>query len=854
MRGMFQNSNAGLERELAAEDYKAHSVRNRMAILAVALTTILICVVFTVGIGFIKAVTLSFGASPGPGADSCSIYGDEEVLAKVRELPQVDWAAYVKRCSTTYLHNREFSGLEVRLFAADKVHYDKNMVELIAGDYPQKADEILLSDTMSKRLGLGEEIGAEYSLTVVIQGEEEEIEQVIPMTVCGYYKNPLKNISNFYEEIYTGNDFIQNYNPLLAEGYDQIYVKLNNLAFYKLGRDRDEKLDEVNTLVGGNGSGYKMSDMNGGVMALIFLIVLIIMFCGYIFIYNVFDISIVNDIRFYGELKTIGMTAGQLRRMLFYQMNRIAVWGIVIGTLIGYGVGRFAGRSIVSRFADGIAMYYQPAGIVEAFVLSAAFAWITVYISTKRPFRTVCTISPVEASKYRGKQKKGVFSVLSFGISGILFLLVYTLSAGYNVDVMMERYNETDFRISHKAAIWMQEEAYRPVSQELIVALEEQALTENFSLIYQARTKPDFFVWNGIHWYEASLGEIGKEGELAADIRSVNDNLMKKGNDKVVFPENERGNYRVSIIGVSPEYLARDEKYMEILEGAIEPEKFAGGDYMIYRRLTLGGKEQSLALTEEMDDQVHAGDKVTVPFYDDVAQRYVERTYTVMAIVADDWMFGTPNTKLGNIIISDREFCSIYSDYENLVSRICFDASEKFSSADLEEGKEQYETVAELLEADGNLQLKLDAKYQDGVEFMEEKKTITIFGMFLAVIVGLIGIANLINTVTTDVMARKLEYAAMQSIGMTGKQMERDISTKYARYIFISVGLAAIFGTLLTYLVAASPVFTGFSLLAFMQAFLIFLLFSIVLCMVMARILTKAMNRKSIVERLREVV
>ena len=63
-------------------------------------------------------------------------------------------------------------------------------------------------------------------------------------------------------------------------------------------------------------------------MALVFVIIFMIMFCGYIFIYNVFDISIVNDIRFYGELKTIGMTAGQLRRMLFYQMNRISLWGI----------------------------------------------------------------------------------------------------------------------------------------------------------------------------------------------------------------------------------------------------------------------------------------------------------------------------------------------------------------------------------------------------------------------------------------------------------------------------------------------------------------------------------------------
>ncbi|MDE5934102.1 MAG: hypothetical protein K2H40_16690, partial [Lachnospiraceae bacterium] len=101
---MFQNSNVGLEKELAAEDYKAHPVRNRMAILAVALTTILICVVFTVGFGFVKAVNLSFGASPGPGADSCHIYGDEEILERIRELPQVEWAAYVKRCSTTYLH------------------------------------------------------------------------------------------------------------------------------------------------------------------------------------------------------------------------------------------------------------------------------------------------------------------------------------------------------------------------------------------------------------------------------------------------------------------------------------------------------------------------------------------------------------------------------------------------------------------------------------------------------------------------------------------------------------------------------------------------------------------------------
>lgn len=851
---LFRNSNAGLEKELAAEDYKAHPVRNRMAILAVALTTILICVVFTVGVGFVKAVTLSFGASPGPGADSCSIYGDEEILARVKELPQVDWAAYVKRCSTTYLHNKEFSGLDVRLFIADDLHYEKNMVELISGKYPQKADEILVSDTLSKRLGLEEKIGAEYTLLVVIQGEEEEAERAVPMKVCGYYRNPLENISDIYEEIYTGEDFLPTYNPLLMKGYDTIYVKLNNLDFWKLGRDREEKLAEVNALADGNGNSYKMSDMSGGIMALILVIVLMIMFCGYIFIYNVFDISIVNDIRFYGELKTIGMTAGQLRRMLFYQMNRVSLWGIAAGGLIGYGIGQFAARKIVEAFADGIAMYYQPAGPLESLALSAVFAWLTVYISTKRPFRKACAISPVAAARYRGKQKKGVFSILSFGISGILFLMVYTISAGYQVDVMMDRYNETDFRISHKGCIWNQEEAYRPISRNLISALEALDFTENFGLIYQARTKPDYYLWNGAYYYEASIGEIGKEGELAEDMRACNENFREMGGDIDEFPENERGNYRVRVLGVPPEYLARDEKYMDVLEGSLDAEKFAGGDYMVYKRLLLTGKERTLALTDGMDYQVHAGDQVTVHFYDDAAQRYVERTYTVMAVVVDDCMFATPNTKEGNIIISDGEFRSIYSDHENLVSRICFDSSQKFDSKDLEAGRAQYETVAKILEEDGNLQLSLDAKYQSGVDFTGDRQMITVFGLFLAVVVGLIGIANLVNTVTTDVIARKLEYAAMQSIGMTGKQMERDIFEKYARYILTSVGLAAVFGSVITYQAAGIPTFTGFSLPAFVQAFALYLIFSVLLCAVMARILTRAMNRKSVVERLREAV
>lgn len=152
------------------------------------------------------------------------------------------------------------------------------------------------------------------------------------------------------------------------------------------------------------------------------------------------------------------------------------------------------------------------------------------------------------------------------------------------------------------------------------------------------------------------------------------------------------------------------------------------------------------------------------------------------------------------------------------------------------------------------MQLNLDSRYRTKAEFTETKKTITAFGIFLSAVVGLIGISNMVNTVTTDVVARRLEYASMQSIGMTRKQMEKDIFLKYARYIFTATGLAAAAGAPLTYMFAADPVFTGFSALEFLQAFAMFLVFSVLLCARMARLLTGTMNKKSIVERLREAV
>lgn len=852
---LFRNSNGKLEKELAADDYRAHPVRNRLAVLAVTLTAVLIVVIFTVGIGFMQAMSRSMGASPGPGADSAMIFGDKEILARAKALPQVDWAAYARRCSTSYLHNREFSGLDVRLFAADEVHYEKNMVDLVKGRYPESADEILLSDTMSERLGLGEELDVSYDLVVLVQGEAEgeQVERVIPMTVCGYYKNPLRGVSDIYEEIYTGEDFIAAYNPGLPKGYDHIYVKLNNYNPLKLGADKEEKLIEVNEQAGGNGRQYKSSDMTYAALAPVVLLLLCVMLCGYFFIYNVFDISIENDIRFYGELKTIGMTRRQLRRMLLWQMNRIALIGILLGGTSGYGIGRMAAGSVMESFADGIASFYKPAGFGQVFVLGAVFSWITVFISTMKPFRIASTISPVEAARYRGRKKKGVFSVISFALSGILFLVVYTVSMGYSVEVQTAAHNGTDFRIGQKAALYGAEEPYQPVSQDLVQQIKDLEFVEDFRIFYIARTQPDWIVDKGGYFYKTSSGEIAAQGELASDRQAYVESMEQKwgGDPWHILPgKNERGNYPVTISGMDADYLDHESQYFTLLEGELNAEQFARGNYLIYNRsYYTNDMEQS----EGMANQVHAGDQVTVSFYDSAAERYVEREFTVMALVNCHDIYGTGNLESINIWLTDGVFREIYTNYDDLVGSICFNASGKGKDGTVLSEREQYEAVAELVEKDGNLQLSLEAAYLSRVGNMETKRAMTAFGILLSVIVGLIGVANMVNTVTTDVMARKVEYAAMQSIGMTGRQMKRDIFEKYAGLVIVALGLATAVGAVLAYTVGERPGF-NFSVGAFVQAFAIFVGISAGLCVVMSQVLTWEMNRKSIVERLREVV
>ena len=129
---------------------------------------------------------------------------------------------------------------------------------------------------------------------------------------------------------------------------------------------------------------------------------------GYLIIYNIFYISVVQDIRFYGLLKTVGTTKKQIRAIIRRQALVLSIVGIPIGLAAGYGVSELLFPFVmeITSYTDlGISLKIRP----QVAVFGIVFALLTVFISCRKPGKIAGSVSPVEAVRYtegKGSRKK----------------------------------------------------------------------------------------------------------------------------------------------------------------------------------------------------------------------------------------------------------------------------------------------------------------------------------------------------------------------------------------------------------------------------------------------------------------
>ncbi len=104
-----------------------------------------------------------------------------------------------------------------------------------------------------------------------------------------------------------------------------------------------------------------------------------ILLSGYLFIYNMLYISISKDIRYYGQLKTIGMTSGQMKRMIAKEV----VWNCAIGIPLGLLLSLVVSRGVIPQILQIVNPIFYAAEI------TIIKPWILIYwLQPLRSLRT----------------------------------------------------------------------------------------------------------------------------------------------------------------------------------------------------------------------------------------------------------------------------------------------------------------------------------------------------------------------------------------------------------------------------------------------------------------------------------
>lgn len=843
---MYLNKNTGPIGELARDDYLAHKVRNRVAILAIILTSLLLTSVFTAGLSIAHTYSAFTDAAPGPGSDGY-IIGTQEQYEQIAGRSDVDWASFVREASVSPLHNPEFAGLEARLFAPDPLFYEKNYVNLTSGHFPENGDEVLLSQTLAEKLGMEQIPGQKFTLAVAISKPDGPVEQKMQMTVCGFYKNPLASISTIYEELYTGTDFISQHNPHISPERNHIYVKLANLNPLLQKSDVLQSLQTITDETGAISCATKHGqELFIAVVSIIPAVAfaLFVVLCGYFLIYNVFSISFTNDIHWLGTLKTIGATPDQLKKLLRWQVRRLALYGIPIGLAAGYLFGELIAPLVVGTLTQ-FGPYYSRTANPLIFLAAGLFSWMTVCISARKPLKIAVSISPAEAVKYTPKNKRFIFTILSFALSMAIFLTAYDVTFGFQTEEMVERYNQEDYSITHTAALQWLDEAYQPIPKELPDQISRLPFVTNADTMYLARTMPDY-IENaaGGRTYLSSTGSVGLTKPLERELAPL---LQQDSNVESALGEIDGiPTVNLAILGLPADRLEQEAQYCLILDGTLDVAAFASGDYILYQQI--GSQHITREEFQKDSTRIRAGDQLTIPFYAD-GLGFREKTVTVMAVLdfhPEIGQYSTGTFSSCNLILPDTLFQEIYPDYEERIGFIQISTKHELT-------QEENSQLDALVQRTQNFQLHTKSTYEERLEYEQSKMTIGLLGFFISALFGLIGISNVINTLTTSIFARKIEFAAMQSIGMTKKQMCWMLFWENVRLCTFSLAAAVPAGYLLAMNVAKDAYFTGFDLPSFVRACIFIIIACFILCALLAGILTHLLNKKSIVERLRDV-
>lgn len=607
---------------------------------------------------------------------------------------------------------------------------------------------------------------------------------------------------------------------------EKLFAKANNSSVEMSAEESDRFLKEMeNAKYDIYMNGYLISyecvfPIDGSFKALFTVatvVALIIILTSVYCIKNSFNISITEKIRQYGMLASVGATRRQIKSSVKTEAAMLGVVGIPVGTMSGILASLILVKVVNALSAGWLNFALSFHTSLPALILAVILSIATIYFSATGSARRAAKVTPLEAIRntkeikiksaklktpaiigriwgiggvisyknIKRNNKKYRTTVTSIVICSVTFIVIsYFMSMAFSRVGMS--YASTDYNIG--------------INMSCKKDLDIEKLSKLLSGIEGAE---DYLVGAGYD-FDVSKPEYTKEygeycGQLYDDSEDVSQEFLitvldDKSYDKYASDAGIKNAAAGAILVNKGTFDVYNENSSKYVKKEMELYKYKAGD-----------TESSTDDNNAVEGDTESGTEDNSGYVDEeTINNGVRKTVDVTIAGVTDKVptgyKGYGNTTL--LFMNQKGFESLWGDGKN--GNEIKPGHASYSAYVVAENADEYQDTFEK-ETEGNTEYSQISFYVSNLdkEMRDEKSLFTLLGVFaygLIVVIALIGITNIINTLSTGMELRSREFATLRSIGMTDKQF---VGMVRLESVFISVKALVIgvpLGILISYL------------------------------------------------------
>ena len=693
------------------------------------------------------------------------------------------------------------------------MEFDRNALQnssfkIVEGRLPENENEVVISQHIIDNGGVELKVGDTLSLDVGTRrlvddgsvlsqsnpylGEEESQEENLQeeitdtehktYTIVGIIERPSYELEDYQAPGYTIITYSDNINNTDVAN---ISVLFNNVGDYEetteqiVNTVKEDTGVDISTVANVNvirfDGGLSENTMNV-LYGIAGVIIVIIVVSSVFVIRNSFAISVAEKTKQYGMLASVGATKKQIRKTVLLEGTYIGAIAIPLGILCGIiaiVVLLWIVNYLIGDMMDGVVFIYNVP--LLPILLSIVISAITIYLSCIIPAIRASRISPIEAIRgnedIKIKAKKIKTSKLTkkiFGIGGVI--------ASKNLKRNKKKYRTTVISLVVSIAIFISLSSFLDYGKRAVG-------------LYYTDMKYNVDVYNG---------DIELYNEIA-QLNNIDDYSYSFTTSAIIDIEKYGSEYGKEISNINRTYYEEAERETEY-QDTIAVIMFSN-DYFKKFIKELGLNEndyKNIAILEDDEFEYNEDGTSVLRNYYNIKEGEIitinlnrEERQVTIAKRSDQRPMGFEGSYAtdGWIFVSE----DFMEDKDNEI----ISTGMYINSSDASQLERDINNIIADNDSYKNVHITNLAEFAD-----QERRILLLVSIFLygfITVITLIGVTNIFNTITTNMILRSKEFANLKSIGMTTKEFNKMIRLESLLYglksllIGIPIGLLGSF-------------------------------------------------------------